>query len=635
MKIPHKHFVENIQSKPSINELSERFFQLGHEHEISDEIFNFELTPNRGDCISLDGLLRDLRLFYEIDINKDIYEPEIRTYSLSFNNNAKKVCSNISFLKLEIEDIPSNYKGDLKSYFIDLNLKKINFFTDISNFISYETGQPTHCYDFLKIKDPITLDFLSKKVEFETLLGSKICIDENELVFLDNNMEVINFAGIVGGKNTSCNKKTKHVLLECAYFEPEAILGRPIKYNITSDAAYKFERNTDKNNHDYVLRRFLNIVENHTKIINVELFSESKTHNSKKIFFDIEKIKSILGVNLDDIKCKEYLRKLGFIFKDNSVLVPSYRNDISNINDLSEEIARAIGYDNINTKNFKISIDTKGHNHNNENKLKKLLIDKGFYEVINNPFSSKKNKNSFVIDNPLDKNKNFLRTDLLDSLIDDLIYNENRQKDIIKLFEIADIYVKNSDLQKRVIGIIASGRIGKNYKEFNKKIDLEYLSNFLNYENLGKDVEIVEISREKINSKSKNKIFYLEIELDSSLKTKYADDYPVCFDINSKKYIQISDFPCSTRDLSFSIKKFSNCKILEKAILSFENDLLKEVFIFDYYKNDIAKEIKVGIRFIFQSKFNTIKDEDVNEVMDEIIKKALSIDSVTIPGLEI
>ena len=159
--------------------------------------------------------------------------------------------------------------------------------------------------------------------------------------------------------------------------------------------------------------------------------------------------------------------------------------------------------------------------------------------------------------------------------------------------------------------------------------------NFLNYENLGKDVEIVEISREKINSKSKNKIFYLEIEVDSSLKTKYAYDYPNCFDINNKKYIPISEFPCSTRDLSFSVKEFSNCKILENTILSFENDLLKEAFIFDYYKNDIAKEIKVGIRFIFQSRFNTIKDDDVNAVMDEIINKALSIDSVTIPGLEI
>ena len=138
MKVAYKHLISCIPSKPSIDEISERFFQLGHEHEIEDEIFNMELTPNRGDCLSVHGLVRDLAPFYEIDLTSDIYEKELKKLDIGFVNNAPEACSHISFLKLEIEDEIAPYSGKLKDYFKDLNINKNNFFTDISNYISYE-----------------------------------------------------------------------------------------------------------------------------------------------------------------------------------------------------------------------------------------------------------------------------------------------------------------------------------------------------------------------------------------------------------------------------------------------------------------------------------------------------------------
>ena len=104
-------------------------------------------------------------------------------------------------------------------------------------------------------------------------------------------------------------------------------------------------------------------------------------------------------------------------------------------------------------------------------------------------------------------------------------------------------------------------------------------------------------------------------------------------DIDNKKYIPVSEFPSSFRDLSFSIKDFSKCKTLEEYILKFENNLLKEVFVFDYFKNEKANEIKMGFRFIFQSNAHTITDKEVDDVMQTIINNALEIDSVSIPGL--
>ena len=633
MKIPYSHLVENIDSKPDINELSEKLFQLGHEHEIYNDIFDMEFTPNRGDCLSLSGLLRELRLFYSISDNKSIYEKDIPPFIFNFTNNAIGSCSSISFLKLEIDEIPRNYNNSLKRYFSDLNLKKINFFTDISNYISYETGQPTHCYDSKIINESLSLNCLIRSCEFETLLDKKINLQRGDLVFSYKNNEVINLAGIVGGKNTACNKDTKSVIIECAHFDPEFIIGKSLKYDINSDAAHKFERNTDPSCHDFVLRRLLNIVESHSNIKNIELFTETYYEKEEKLIpSDLLKINKILGIKIDENKYFNYLRKLGFSITNNMIQIPTYRNDINSINDISEEIGRAIGYNNIKSQSIKIPIKNNLKLNFEENKIKKLLINNGFYEVINNPFVEEKLNESVIIDNPLDSNRKYLRTNLKNSLVDNLLFNERRQKDSVKLFEISDLYSNNSRLGKKVIGIIASGRIDKNYQNFSKKINKKYIQQTLSKLNAGK-YEIEEISRQHMDSKSNKSIIYCEIEINESFEVDFSFDDLSVKDLSNIQYIPISEFPSSFRDLSFSIKDYSKCKILEELILNFNHNLLKEVFVFDYYKNVKLNEIKIGFRFIFQSKDRTITDKEVDDVINIIIKQALEHDSISIPGL--
>ena len=633
MKIPYKHLVKDINSNPSIEELSDRLFQLGHEHEIFDEIFDMELTPNRGDCLSLRGLLRDLRTFYDISIDKDIYKNDISNFSLEFSNDSKNTCKVISFLKIEIDKIPEKYEGCLEDYFLDLDIKKNNFFTDVSNYISYETGQPTHCYRLSSINQPIKLNFLKESCEFKTLLDKKITLDEGDLVFCDKNNEVINLAGVIGGKSTACDKNTKSVILECANFDQEVIIGKSLKYDINSDAAHKFERNTDPLCHNYVLRRFLNIIENHAKITNVEIFTKNSLKNeNKSIKYEVDTVNKILGINISESECSKYLKKLGFIIEDNIIEVPSHRNDIDNMNDISEEVARCIGYDNIEAQPIKINFINDSKQDFKENKIKKILIDEGFYEVINNPFVGENNKESVLIDNPLDSNRKYLRTNLKDSLIRNLLFNERRQKDSIKLFELSDIYSNKNRMGNRVIGIIASGRVDKNYLDFSKKIDKNYFENILSkIENNKFTVE--EISRQNLDSKLKDSIMYCEIEIDSCIEVDGIFDNVNLKDISNKKYIPVSEFPSSYRDLSFSIKDFAKCRILEEFILNFKNNLLKEVFVFDYFKNEKMREIKIGFRFIFQSKSSTITDKEVDEVMNIIIKDALKLESISIPGL--
>lgn len=635
MKIPYEHLLKKIETKPSIKELSDKLFQLGHEHEIFGQIFDLEFTPNRGDCLSLNGLLRDLKLFYKINIIDDYHKLDINPFSFEFQNNAEKYCSNISFLKVEIDELPKKNVGYIDEYFQTTDSKKNNFFADISNYLSYETGQPTHCYDYQKLGNSLRLDFLREKCEFETLLGNTIKLNKGELVFLNNTNKVVNFAGIIGGKNTSCDKNTKSVIIECAHFDPEKILNKSIKYNINSDAAHKFERGTDPNCHDYVLRRFIKIIEDYTKIKKIEILSQgAKTFLPKQIPFDVLKINKILGTNIDINACSEYLKNLCFSIKDELISVPSHRTDINSINDISEEIARAFGYNNIANEQINISINNGSHDENLiEESLKDLLVSKGFYEVINNPFVAEKNDNSIVVDNPLDSNKNYLRTCLKQSLINNLQYNERRQHDSIKLFEISNIYSSDIKKNKRILAIIASGRVGKNYKDFSKKIDKNYISSIFDDVIESENLNLSFISRDNLKSKLKSPIIYSEIDINLLKDIDLSHFEKKSKKIKKFQYIQISDFPSSVRDLSFSVKEPKKLEELVNSILGFNHELLKENFIFDYYCNEKISEVKIGFRFIFQSSESTITDNQVNNVIEKIIKITSKIDSVSIPGI--
>ena len=173
-----------------------------------------EFTPNRGDCISVIGLLRDLSVFYEINLPDQTYDKALRPFNINFTNNAQEACPYISFLKVDIEDDIKPYSGLLKDYFNDFQINKNNFFTDISNYISYEMGQPTHCYYAKKIKNSLYFEIVHDNIEFETLLEKKIQLTDENIVFTRDGDSIVNLAGVVGGMNTSCSSNTKSVIID-------------------------------------------------------------------------------------------------------------------------------------------------------------------------------------------------------------------------------------------------------------------------------------------------------------------------------------------------------------------------------------------------------------------------------------
>jgi phenylalanyl-tRNA synthetase beta chain len=635
MKIAYSHLVSRIQESPTLEMVSDSLFQLGHEHEVEGNIFNMEFTPNRGDCLSVNGLLRDLSVFYTIKHDQKVYTEKLDNLQIDFENLSQDICPQISFLKLEIDNIPHIYTGCLNDYFIDLNINKNNFFTDISNYISYETGQPTHCYDANEVNGKLIFQELNTSQEFESLLDKKINLTDKNSVFLLNN-EVINLAGVVGGKRTSCSSETKKVLVECAFFKPEKIIGKSVKYDIQSEASHKFERSVDPACHESVMRRFINLVSEYSNIKKMSFVSyKFEDITAHKIPVNVNKINQIIGINISEDEYLSYLLKLGFTVDNALITVPSYRSDIETQNDLAEEVARSIGYNNILKKELSIPKGKISNNYDIENKLRYFLLDQGFYEVINSPFVNSSSDVSIKVDNPLDSNREYLRTNISSSLLENLIFNERRQKDSIKLFEISDIYTSKDNRidRTRKLSIIASGNAGHNYEDFSKKINIKYLTKLFKEGLPGENFDFQILDRDSIKTKIKNEIICCEVDI-SNFSTEVLNYKEISKPPESYiQYRPISDLPYSQRDLSFSIKDFSSRQNLEKYILGYENELIKEKFIFDYYYNENSAEIKIGFRFIFQSVDTTITETQVNNVMNDIIKHTDEIKGVTIPGL--
>ena len=636
MKISYKHLSRHLINEVSIETISDMLFQLGHENEVQGNILDIEFTPNRGDCLSVLGLARDLNALTPSHQELEIFNGELNPLKLGFTNIATNACNKISFLYLEVDQINNNYEDYLENYFSDLNINKNNLFTDVSNYVSYELGQPSHAYDFEKIVGEIKLKFLEDNIEFQTLLGKKINLQKGDLIFADDN-EVINLAGLMGSQGTSCSQETKKVLIEFAFFQPDSLMGKSVKYDLNSDAAYKFERYVDPNLQEKSIRRFIQIISNHADISDMKMFSETFLDSPQRLIkFDARKINHILGTNISNQEIKEYLGKLSLEIADESIQIPSFRNDLETENDIAEEIARVVGYDNIIPSKLKINENYIG-SHNLEKYVSDFLRKKGLNEVINSQFSGINEKNCIVVDNPLDSNRKYIRTNLKDSLLENLTFNEKRQKDSIKLFEISDIYLSDGSGQiekKKMLGIIASGRIGHNRRDFSKKINKNFIQNiFCDFDEKFVD-EILKIARHNVDSKSKDEIFYLEVEL--SRLAPYFKDYELSNETNKfVKYSDISEFPSSTRDLSVLVGQIEDIQKVSKIIDDHNASILVDKFLFDFYENKEKNEIKVAYRLIFQSKENTLSDKDVDKEMNKMVLKIIEIKNASVPGFKI
>ena len=622
-----------------------------------DTVFEIGITPNRSDALSHFGVARDLRaaISHRNKRKIDLITPSISNYTtqgintnLTINIVDSFACKRFCGLIIKNINI-TNSHPDIYNKLTALGIKPINNIVDITNYVMHELGQPLHAYDLEKIKtSKIEIKKIKDKSKFTTLDEETKHYSNNDLFICDSD-EPICLAGIMGGLHHSVSNETTSILLESAYFDPVGIRKSSKKSGISSDSSYRFERGADINMTDYALKRAGSLLKEY---YNVEIISNiiddyPNKIDEKNISINFENFNKIIGVDVDKVEIKSILNLLDF--KINSIndtsagiTIPNYRHDVTRECDVIEEVLRIFGYNNIQTStklNISVIKNQKKEFYYN-NLIASFLCDMGFNEVMNNSLVKENNINnnmSINLINSISQDISVMRTELVSGILKTIKYNINRKSTKNNFFEFGSTYHydKGNYEQNNKLSIVMCGDlINNNWLHQGLKSNFFYLKNIvLNiFEkfNLSFDEEIID---DGIIFKKGNKEISSIVSLDKSLMNKVSiskdifcatiDTTQLFKNINNNYFniSQISKFPMVKRDFSFIIDNEVSYKSIKDCVLSINDNLIKEVKLFDVFKDGKIEKSKksVSISVLLSSDQSTLNEKNIEKISKKIV----------------
>ncbi|MCX7905644.1 MAG: phenylalanine--tRNA ligase subunit beta [Elusimicrobiales bacterium] len=633
---------ENLQLGVDINDIFSR-----------DYIFDIEITPNLSYALSHWGIARELSIFGGLKLKNIPVENNISiTKYLDFSIEIKTAdCYRYAGI------IVKNIKNKNTPFFIFDRLKKIgvnpkgNFLIDLSNYVMFELGQPTHFFDLSKIDSIIVRQALDGE-KFIGLDGNIYKLSEDIMVIADNK-KVLAVAGIIGGIESAIDNSTSDILIEVANFNPVSIRSSAKKINIKTDSSYRFERTVDYNLIDLAIKRIIFLIKQTNPQAEICFFKDIKNVIPKdfNLEIDIRKIEDIIGIKVDTKMIFDLLKSMDNSFDGKFFKVPSYRHDIKSIWDISEEYLRYIGYDSIETKSFMQTFKSKDDVFwEIKDEFSRRLSVFGFNECYTYDLVSLKdikeigfNVNECIkILNPISSDFEYLRPSGLPSMLKVLRYNINRDIKSVKIYEFANTFIKNDNKieEKRKLFILMWG-FNNEWEWWKEKkvlidfFDLKTVIDFLfNYEvewldkgfNFGINGGVIVLNDKEIGwggevkkSILKNfdikvdNVFYVEIDIEQLRDSFESDFYSLL-----KKPKKPSQYQSGIRDLSIIIDKKYKFSEIRKAILDVED--IEEIRLIDVYEDSKLGKDKRSFtfRFIFSSYNKTFTDEELNKKIEKI-----------------
>ncbi|MEO0224677.1 MAG: phenylalanine--tRNA ligase subunit beta [candidate division WOR-3 bacterium] len=637
------------ESEIGISEISDRIIKLPIDFDLNsnvldylqlnDYLYELYIFPNRGDLMGMLGICYEIASYLKMDvILPNLIDEELENFEFPIEIEEKDGC--LRYIGTIIKNVKISDSPDVLRYRLHLlGFRSINNIVDITNYVMWEIGQPLHAFDLNKIDEKIIVRRAKNNESILCLDGTLRNLNNDILVIADK-FKPIAIAGIIGGEESSINNETKDILLESAFFNKEFISKASRILKIKTESSKRFEKGLNwefveiaSKRASYLIKKYAN-----GKIYKpIDVYKEKI--EKKKVIVNVEKINEILGTKLSENEIEEILKHFGIKrISEKTFSIPYHRDDIENYYDLSEEIMKFLKIDKIpSNKEFKI-FDIPKYKKSIYEIAINFLFPRGYYEAKTFSLISEEKAKMFSNDylrvlNPLSSEMNVYRNFIISSLMDALSLNIRRNGYGAKLLEFGKVYRNNKEFYS--LGIVAGGKKIKNYFEneefyspYELKGDIEALFEFLNYH-----------YRFEIAQKPFLKTC-LEIYLDDenvgflgevkrSVLKFYNIKYPVYVcevvlkDIKLSKYEEISKFPKIEKDISILIKKEDYYLNVEKFIKS-----LKIPFLVDFYLIDVYEGPSIGenyrsltFRLVFNEKSRTLKDEEVNEVLMEIIQK--------------
>lgn len=633
-----------------------------------DQALELDLTPNRGDCLGMINLARELAALQ----GSQVQIPEIRMHENEEDIN--------KYIKVEIEnpDLCKRYAARLvknvtikpspewmQKRLIASGIRPINNVVDITNYVLLETNQPLHAfdYDLLGPEKKIIVRTAKAGETIVTLDDIERQLSTENLLITDSGRPVA-LAGIMGGQNTEINDKTTNVLLEAAWFQGVNIRRTSRALALRSDSSIRFEKGTDINGIVFAVNRAAQLI---SELGNGEIvggicdqYPDPQVPVSIKL--RPERVNKLLGTEIDRETIKSLIASLGFPIHEEAgalmVYIPGYRPDLSMEVDLIEEVARLYGYDRI-PATLPSGHTTQGglNAYQQFKKRLKEILSAQLYEVVNYSFISPRNfdilqipensdlRNVIHIANPLSEEQSVMRTILLPGLLDTMSRNLARKNDSLAFFEMGSVfYPRNGDLPDEVpkLGAIVAGKTEVNWLKQSVDMDFYYLKGIL--EKLLQQIGIESVSwleaKEPYYHPGRSawvvvndRIVGIIGEIHPLVRSEYDIKPRACaFELDVKNLFELSSppamrqqitrYPAVGRDLAIIVQ--DNVKAVEilELIREVGKPLLQNVLVFDIYAGDpVPKGSKsVAFRLTFQSSERTLTEEEVNGYMERIIE---------------
>ena len=642
---------------------------------LNDVVLEFELTANRADCFSVFGLVREIAAitgnkphFPEIKVNEDDNTKLNDIFSVEIAD--PDLCSRFSTRMLKNVKIGPSPEW-MQQRLEGAGIRSINNVVDVTNFVMIELGHPMHAYDYDKITGKKLI--ARRAIEGEELhtLDDTSRKAKGEMLVIADSEKAAGLAGIMGGFETEITDTTTTVVLESADFYGPCIRRTARACGLSSEASGRFERGVDSETTIKALDRAAQLLQEMGACTVcegiVDVYPNPKQANY--VTFTPEQINNHLGTNIAKDVMLNIITSVGFdVTKDENdeiiVKVPSWRNDVTCMADISEEIARLHGFDKIkSTLPNGVSMQgTQSAKQTFIDKVKASLSSQGLYETISFALTNEETFNKLNIPqdsplrkavpimNPLSDEYPLVRTTLLSSIFDNLARNLARKNDDVALFEVGSVFFPKAlpvtelpDEVVKIAGAITGRRNAQGWNQTNDMVDFYDAKGIIEelFANLrvtrytveagthyamhpgktalfkkGRDViaTVGEVHPAVLSAYGITKPVYI-FELDATTVMKYM--------AKDLKYKALPKYPATSRDLAMLVDVDVNAADIEKAMTKAAGQNLTQITLFDVYTGKQVEEGKKSLAFslTFQSNDKTLTDAEVNTAIEKIVAK--------------
>ena len=625
--------------------------------ELTMPIIEFEITPNRPDCLSIVGMSREVAATFKDKI--EVPEFEIKNEEDDIKNYFKDVVIESEdcyrYMGKVVKDVVIKESPQwLKNRLMQSGMRPINNIVDITNFVLLELGQPIHAFDLDTIKSKeIHIKKPSKDIKFTTLDNEERTLTSDDLVIYDKD-EPAAIAGVMGGLDSDVKDNTKTIFIESASFSPDSVRDTSKRLNLRTEASARYEKGVPVEFAEIAINRVCNLIEitNSGTVVAGQFDIGEKESKKVEVNFNYNKINELLGTSLSKDEIISYLEDLEFVVNSNgedvNVKVPFFRTDISIVEDIAEEVGRLYGFHNITPMPLRGDLlsGRKSERRQVEDRIKHILYGCGLFEIMTYSFISKKSyakasikynpEESIELINPLGEDFSVMRTTTLTNILDVLEKNSKNKIPSMKVYELANTFLKDSKGEYGETKKIGFGMYG----------DVDFYSLKEVVETLLKELGIKNTSYVALTDNATYhpgraaKIYIEDVKIGEIGEISFglAKNY----DITSRAYIgeldlikimpyivkdilmeEISKYPTVERDIAIVIDRDLETDVLEKFMIENGSELLKSVELFDVYMGgNIEKDKKSSAyKLKFQSKDRTLREEEISEIMKNILSK--------------